>query len=188
MLVWTWYEHKQACRLLEKQPTDAVVFLIDEVEGHLHPKWQRSILPSLLEVAQILASDIKTQIIATTHSPLILASVEPQFDEKRDRVFIFEVDSDEIELIQFNWAKHGETSSWLTSPVFGLVSDRSKESERVLEAGYAYMRGEAMDQYPDLQTKEDIDRELHRVMPSDDPFIVEWDYFIKRQEKDKGES
>ncbi len=183
LLVWTWYEHQQACHILGKQPVDNIVILIDELEGHLHPKWQRSILPSVLEVANILSNEIETQIIATTHSALIPASVEPQFDDKRDRVFIFDVEDNEVKLIQFDWAKFGEASSWLTSPVFGLHSDRSRESERVLEAGYAYMRGENMEEYPGLQTREEIHRELVRVVPGDDPFMVEWDYFIKKRER-----
>ncbi len=161
-----------------------LIILIDELEGHLHPKWQRSILPAILGAANVLSGEIKTQVIATTHSPLILASIEPQFDEEKDRVFIFEEEKGEIELRRFDWAKFGEASSWLTSPVFGLHSDRSKESERALEAAYAYMRGENLDKYPNLQTKEEIGRELYCVLPSDDPFLVEWDYFLKQQERD----
>jgi hypothetical protein len=186
LLVWTWYEHQQICRFFQVQPANKIVLLLDELEAHLHPKWQRSILPSILEVAKILNSEIETQVIATTHSPFIPASVETQFDEKRDKVFIFEVENNDIELVEFDWAKFGEIGSWVTSPVFGLHSDRSKESERVMNAAYAFMRGEHMNRYSGLQTKEEIDRELVRVLPSDDPLIIEWHYFIKKLERDEG--
>jgi len=45
------------------------VILIDEIELHLHPGWQRKILPALAETFPNL------QIVATTHSPQVLASV-----------------------------------------------------------------------------------------------------------------
>jgi predicted ATP-binding protein involved in virulence len=43
LLVWTWYEHLQASKLRKRQPTDQIILLMDEVESHLHPQWQRSI-------------------------------------------------------------------------------------------------------------------------------------------------
>jgi predicted ATP-binding protein involved in virulence len=35
-------EHAIAAKLLGEAPTTQVVMLIDEIEGHLHPKWQRT--------------------------------------------------------------------------------------------------------------------------------------------------
>jgi predicted ATP-binding protein involved in virulence len=48
--------------------TPAIV-LIDEVELHLHPGWQQTILPTLLKIFP------KTQFIVTTHSPQVLSSI-----------------------------------------------------------------------------------------------------------------
>jgi len=50
---------------------DAVV-LIDEIDLHLHPKWQRQI------VRNLTAAFPRCQFIATTHSPQIVAAVEPE--------------------------------------------------------------------------------------------------------------
>lgn len=44
--------------------------LIDEIELHLHPKWQRDILNRLRGIFK------KCQFIVTTHSPLVLGEVE----------------------------------------------------------------------------------------------------------------
>jgi predicted ATP-binding protein involved in virulence len=47
------------------------VVLIDELDLHLHPKWQRTIVESLTRTFP------RCQFIATTHSPQIVAAVDP---------------------------------------------------------------------------------------------------------------
>lgn len=49
--------------------TDGIV-LIDEVDMHLHPKWQQTILLDLLRAFP------KVQFIVTTHSPQVLSSIK----------------------------------------------------------------------------------------------------------------
>ena len=46
------------------------ILLIDEIENHLHPTWQRRIIPALLEHFPRL------QIFATTHSPFVVAGLK----------------------------------------------------------------------------------------------------------------
>lgn len=50
----------------EKEPA---ILLIDEIENHLHPTWQRRVIPALLEHFPGL------QIFATTHSPFVVAGL-----------------------------------------------------------------------------------------------------------------
>ena len=45
------------------------ILLIDEIENHLHPTWQRRVIPALLENFKGL------QIFATTHSPFVVAGL-----------------------------------------------------------------------------------------------------------------
>ncbi len=45
------------------------ILLIDEIENHLHPTWQRRVIPALLEHFRGL------QIFATTHSPFVVAGL-----------------------------------------------------------------------------------------------------------------
>lgn len=47
------------------------VVMIDEIELHLHPDWQRKIIPSLTRTFPNL------QFIVTTHSPQIISHVQP---------------------------------------------------------------------------------------------------------------
>ena len=51
----------------ENQPA---ILLIDEIENHLHPTWQRRVIPALLEHFPGL------QIFATTHSPFVVAGLK----------------------------------------------------------------------------------------------------------------
>ncbi|MCD8031133.1 MAG: AAA family ATPase [Bacteroides sp.] len=48
------------------------VILIDELDLHLHPKWQRSIVENLTRVFP------NCQFIATTHSPQIIPALDPE--------------------------------------------------------------------------------------------------------------
>ncbi len=51
----------------EKKPA---ILLIDEIENHLHPTWQRRVIPALLDHFPNL------QIFATTHSPFVVAGLK----------------------------------------------------------------------------------------------------------------
>ncbi|MEK8018019.1 MAG: AAA family ATPase [Candidatus Parabeggiatoa sp.] len=46
--------------------------LIDEIDLHLHPSWQRAVVPHLMQIFP------NCQFIMTTHSPLILTDVAPE--------------------------------------------------------------------------------------------------------------
>lgn len=174
LLVWTWYEHLQASELLKQPPTDKIILLIDEVESHLHPQWQRTILPALLDVATGLKETMQTQLIATTHSPLVLASVEPEFNESIDKLFLFSLQDSKVKLEEQPWVKQGDAVGWLVSDVFGLKQARSKEAEIAIEAAEAFMRGD-VEKLPDgLKTREAIHQELQRVVPGHDPFWPRW--------------
>ena len=68
---------RRACLLNPHLGDNAVkdtpgVVLIDELDLHLHPKWQRKI------VANLKAAFPKIQFFATTHSPQIIGEVRPE--------------------------------------------------------------------------------------------------------------
>ena len=48
------------------------IVLIDEIDLHLHPRWQRKIVKKLCEIFP------KIQFIITTHSPLIISSIKSE--------------------------------------------------------------------------------------------------------------
>jgi AAA15 family ATPase/GTPase len=66
-----------------KQPREQyALVLIDEIDAHMHPYWQQSIVPTLSELFP------NVQFIATTHSPLIVAEL------KKEQVFLLSRDYD----------------------------------------------------------------------------------------------
>lgn len=177
LLVWAWQEHVRAAELLDEPPTRQVTFLIDEIESHLHPRWQRTIVGSLLAVMGELAGDAAVQIIAATHSPLLLASIEPLFDPKTDAWFDLDlVRKDgvgEVQLTRRTFVRRGDVSAWLTSEAFDLKEARSLEAETAIREALALAREPS-------PSKEDIER-VHRLLQASlgdtDRFWVRWTEF-----------
>ncbi len=175
LLVWTWYEHKKASELRQQKPINQIVLLIDEVESHLHPRWQRVILPAILAVVKELQPRMNIQALVTTHAPLVLASLEPTFDEEEDKLFLFKLENREVTLDEIPWSKQGDIVGWLTSEIFGLKQARSKEAEIAIEAAEALMRHDKMYPFRDnLRTQTQIHQELQRLLPGHDPFWPRW--------------
>ena len=176
LLTWAWDEHKKASKLHKQKLADQIVLLVDEVELHLHPRWQRTLLPSILRVGDDLNADVDVQILATTHSPLVLASIEPHFDQDRDSLFLFELEgqSKHVTLRKLPWAMQGDVVGWLTSPVFGLDQARSPEAEKAIEAAEAFMRDDTKHLPRGLRTKASIQKALEKTLPGVNPFWPRW--------------
>ncbi len=183
LLVWAWREHVASSELQGTAPAKEIILLFDEIEAHLHPQWQRLIVPALLQVMDVLTGkhDASVQLIAATHSPLVLASVEPVFDSELDKLFLLEERADGVLLREQAWAKQGDVLNWLVSDTFGLDQARSIEAERAIEAAEALMRGE--ESLPaGLETKDAIHAELERVLAGHDVFWPRWVVWVEAQE------
>ena len=143
ILVWAWREHQVIARLKKQAPLSSMVLLMDEVEAHLHPQWQRRVAPALVAASQALGQDVQFQALLTTHSPLVLASLEPHFDADRDRIFHLTASDGPPRLEELPFVKQGDVVNWLASEHFGLQQGRSIEAERAIEAAEAFMRGDS---------------------------------------------
>ncbi len=176
VLVWAWQEHRLASELLNRPADRRILFLIDELEAHLHPKWQRTLLPSMLPIVDDLQEDssggASCQIITTTHAPLVMTSLEPIFETERDRVFRFDLVGDDVEVAVDPWRPRGDASAWLTSEIFDLGQARSLPAEKAIAEAMEAMRR------PDLQIEQiqEIHTRLHGVLKDTDPFWVRWRY------------
>ena len=186
MLVWSWSEHVRAAEQLGVRVAGQVILLFDEIDAHLHPRWQRAIVPAILRVMERLTNgDAGIQLIAATHSPLVLASVEPHFDEDRDRLFHLDIHDGRVQLDVVPWAIQGDALNWLVSDVFGMRQARSVEAECAIEAAQAFMRGDALQNPGNLREADQIHRELERVLAGHDPFWPRWVVWTERQGREQ---
>jgi len=108
------------------------LLLIDEIDLHLHPRWQRKLL-------EFIGNKLPNfQVVATTHSPLTAqqANEGELFALKRNS-------ENKVELLPFIGSpKSLLLNQLLMTPVFGLISDES------------YLVQTAKQEYEELKTKD----------------------------------
>ncbi len=181
LLVWSWQEHVRAAALLDEKPTAQVTFLIDELESHLHPRWQRTIVRSLLQVMKALAGKAAVQIIGATHSPLLLASLEPIFEPEEDAWFDLDLErrngSSQVLLRKREFVRLGEVSDWLTSEAFDLKIARSLEAEEAMDSAFRLL---ARQEEASAEEVRAVDESLRTVLPDIDRFWVRWSAFAEK--------
>jgi hypothetical protein len=172
LLVWAWFEHEKAARTSRRRPTRDVVLLVDEPELHQHPAWQRAFLPAVLEAMALIAPSAGVQVVTATHSPLVLASLEPHFDAAKDSLFVFDLmpRARRVKVENVPWRPRGDVSNWLTSEVFDLTHARSREAEAALVKAIRVL------DRPDLSDAEAraIHHDLHVALRDTDPFWARW--------------
>jgi AAA domain, putative AbiEii toxin, Type IV TA system len=204
LLVWAWEEHLKAARYRRSEPLRDILFLIDEVDAHLHPSWQRKIVPTLLGVvealligmvnsglsddrwhldkAKELMGKVNVQIMTTTHSPLVMASLEPHFDAEKDKWFDLDLvrkkgTKPKVVLTDRPFEKMGDSEDWLTSDAFDLNSTRSIEAEKVLEKASIALSDEEFD----ARKAKRLYAELIKVLPAEDLFWTRWNMIGKKK-------
>jgi predicted ATP-binding protein involved in virulence len=146
-----------------ENPLEAeAVLMIDELDLHLHPTWQQKIIPDLRKVFP------NTQIIATTHSPEIVTTVE------RHQVKILE----DYQIKECPSPTRGMKSSDVVRYVLGLDNLRpDTEESRTLTALF-----EAIDNSDLEEAKRLRDKLQH--WKSFDPDITRADMQIRRLERE----
>ena len=172
MLTWTWSEHIRAAELLGEDRTQQVVFLIDEIECHLHPRWQRTILNSLIKMIKVIHKSAEIQLIASTHSPLVMVSAEPLFDHEQDAWFDMDLDrkTGQVEIENRPFVRLGIASNWLMSDAFDLSTERSPEGEHAVLAALEVLRQAK----PHADKIKAVTQELQKCLGETDRFWVRW--------------
>lgn len=178
LVVWAWNEHKENCKLRGIKPDSRIVVMIDELEAHLHPKWQRTILPALIEVQKHLAAELEVQFIIATHSPLIMASSEAVFDVTTDKLFQIKLSAENAnaELSEENYIKYGQVNTWLTSPIFNLNQARATGAEQVINAA----KNLQLEDDPSDEEVQSVHQQLVQCLSQNDPFWPRWIYFAEQ--------
>lgn len=178
LIVWAWNEHKENCKLRGITPDSRIVVMIDELEAHLHPKWQRTILPALIEVQKHLAEKLEVQFIIATHSPLIMASAETVFDDETDKLFQIKLADETADAIltEERFIKYGQVNSWLTSPIFNLEQARSTGAEQAINEA----KNLQLDDEPSNEEIGKVHQKLLQCLAQNDPFWPRWIYFAEQ--------
>lgn len=172
LLAWAMSEHEAESKRQQRAPSRQVIMLVDEIETHLHPRWQRTVLPSLLAAIQGWREmdQPKVQVIVATHSPLVLTSIEPLFDPRVDALWKLDLVDGKVQIERDAWHKRGDALMWLESDVFDETSPISREAEAAMKDAAVLMAAE-------LTTEEQADRareQLRRVLADTDPFWLNW--------------
>ena len=176
VLVWAWHEHLALVADMRSHPQRRIVLLVDEVEAHLHPQWQRVMVPALMNVVGKLSEEVSAQIHMATHSPMILTSAEPMFDEKHDKLFHLRLDNTDVVLEELPFVKRGRSDLWLLSEVFGLDHPRSLPASRVIEDAKKLQMSDS----PDKQAIAVVHTRLIENLAPDDEFWPRWMFFARK--------
>jgi predicted ATP-binding protein involved in virulence len=114
-------------RMVERYPDSAdplkepAICIVDEIDLHLHPAWQRKLIGFLSERFP------NTQFIATAHSPLVVQAAE------NANIAVFKRVGDHVEIHNdMENIRNWRVDQILTSDLFGLESTRSPEVEKLL--------------------------------------------------------
>jgi hypothetical protein len=176
LLVWAWEEHKRAAVQTREEPTRRLVLLFDEVEAHLHPRWQRVFLPAIMEATESLLMEDNAesiQIIASTHAPLVLGSVESLWDATKDQLFDLDLEDGRVELEAIDFARHGSIENWLSSDSFDLPGGYSVSAQEAMDRADAFMAAHPNPlEAPNMEV---IHSDLQKALGGDDEY---WPYWL----------
>ena len=176
LVVWAWEEHKIRARNQRRPEERQMIVLIDEAEAHLHPKWQRVILPALLGISSDLHEELSVQWVIASHSPLVMASGESTWNEDSDALFHLEMDAEgRASFEQIPFEPRGTIDSWLSSEVFEIAQPGSWEREAAIEAAVELQQQE----HPTTEDVQEITDQLRTHLAAEDPFWVRWIFFAQ---------
>ena len=138
------------------------IVMVDEIDLHLHPKWQRMIVPKLSRVFPNL------QFIISTHSPHVVTHVRPE------HLFLL-APSDEGVVSNHPIESYGKNVDRVLEDLMGLETTRPDEVNRKL-----------VDLFETISDG-DLDRAVRQVeelrgLIGDDPELAKASVLIKRKE------
>ena len=172
LLAWVMSEHEGESTRLGRAPSHQVIMLVDEIETHLHPRWQLTVLPSLLAAIQgwRAMEPPAVQVMVTTHSPLVLTSIEPLFDPSIDALWKLDLVDGEVRMGRDVWRKRGDALMWLESDVFDETRPISPPARMALEEAAALMADDTASQ----EQADALRDRLRTLLADTDPFWLNW--------------
>ncbi|MHC5775434.1 AAA family ATPase [Nostoc sp.] len=136
--------------------------LIDEIELHLHPKWQREIIPALTRTFP------NCQFIVTTHSPQVISQVKPE------GIYILEK-TDEGVVAKRPESSFGRDSNRILEDLMGVPERPQEIKESLLELFRLIDAG-------NIEGARQLRQQLANEIGADEPEFVKADVLIRRKE------
>jgi predicted ATP-binding protein involved in virulence len=139
------------------------IILIDEIDAHLHPKWQRDLVPKLVETFP------NCQFFITTHSPQIISDV------RSENIYLLKQDEAGEVIAVHPDGTYGRDSNQILEDVMGvsarpeLVDRHLKQLFRLIDSG-------------DLSAARDLKNQLESAIGIDEPEFAKADVLIRRKE------
>lgn len=138
------------------------IVLIDQIELHLHPEWQRKIIPALKRTFP------NCQFIITTHSPQVLSHVQPE------NIYILESTTEGITARKPE-ISYGRDSNSILEDVMG-VSERPQEIKADILKLFQIIDEGNLDKARQLR------QEIANKIGSDEPELIKAATSIRRRE------
>ena len=136
-----------------ERPLDGIV-VIDEIEQHLHPKWQKRVISELRETWP------HVQVFAATHSPLVARSFQSISNDGPHRHYhLKDSEGDNgVEAVTVPPLGGKRTDQILASEAFDYLIDDDPDTEQILEelsflAGDEHLTGERRELLTDYLEK-----------------------------------
>ena len=138
------------------------IILIDEIDLHLHPKWQRMVIPKLTAIFP------NCQFIISTHSPHVITHVQPEC------LYLLEQTSTGM-MAQRPRESYGKNTDRILEDLMGLETTRPDKVSLELDRLYEEIdQGQLVDA---RQKIADLKTEI-----GEDPELVKAEVLIKRKE------
>jgi predicted ATP-binding protein involved in virulence len=124
--------------------SEVATIVIDEIDLHLHPRWQRNLLPALMETFP------NVQFIVTTHSPLIVSNV------KAEHIVLLK----DYKAYPLKTPTKGRDVNSILYEVFGVTKRPEKAAKMIETCGKMIEKAIDEDNWTEAKAKLDELREL----------------------------
>lgn len=138
------------------------IVLIDEIELHFHPQWQRGILPTLVSTFP------NCQFIVSTHSPQIVSDVQP------DAIYLLQQTPQGL-TASHAVSSYGRDSNQILEDLMGVPDRPIHIKHRLQQLFHLIDDG-------NLEAAQQLKEQLEQQIGFDEPEFVKADVMIRRKE------
>jgi predicted ATP-binding protein involved in virulence len=139
------------------------IILIDEIDAHLHPKWQRGIVPKLERTFP------NCQFFIATHSPQIISDV------RSENIYLLQQDAEGEVIAVHPEGTYGRDTNQILEDVMG-VPERPEWTKQELRQLFRLIDS------GDLTAARDLKTQLEDRIGPDEPKFARADVLIRRKE------